>query len=778
MSFEIIDVKFSRGRGNEINFPIGNTSDRLKAVFKLRCKFNVVLSDTLKAVFVGNQFVLQGQSNDGGEPTWESFGIVAGDTIGGNLSWNDGNGNSGNTTFNNVVSYTDGSILYFESNPTPLPPNGVGYFYGEIVVFKFPEGFELYWNISDSENPGRYSLIDGEPTRFKIDNVQFYPENGLIEYMERLGNKSGNTLTDVGVRRISGYETASSFYEISVNFSYPNFLQSEVFEGDLTVSPYMEIKALAQFNNPNAFVQTKYKPIGNVGYFDENFNGGEKRFSRLLLSWSDISGNPIPDMSFSAPSVFTAYIKGNFTSDSWFNIGWFWKPVNTEDYKNLPTAADDNVIFATSSNDMQPGNDYSFSGFTHPSGARMQIFNLGFTVITADTALIIGTTNPNFAFTNFFADRPGDRNFRLFGKFESPQYNNDWNSSDSINVTIEDGSMIEVETPLGAYPIDSYTFYDHAQYEIPEPNVFTEDDLAFEGLFKLGKNVDIESIKGSIVVYKGFDKFELEQHTFDLTQLPFINGVKPLNLSVTRPFNIPIECKAKYIKLENAPEPDQETSDDYRVKFSYGFLCRWEYWLSQLNASDDFFDTKNKDWQHYQDQGWAIKFVLNINTPEGEYSNGFPITIKTYDDSEITTTIEFFRMNGDLVNTPMDGEITLVRATHVLPSGYDFIGNGWANIRVEEFEGSINWLLSSLELTLDPGNPLKPKEGEFGVSMVQVADDTFVNECLFDKSKMSGSKLSFSARLESETNPEIVEKFVFDDGSPILDDEGDNLIND
>lgn len=236
MSLEIISARYTDQRGRELTFPVGNTSDRVKLTLQLKCEFSVTVTQTVKIKKQGEKkYVLFGQGENGVALTWESLGITAGDQLFGVLFYEMSNGFDvyaqfsafGNET---LVSYVDGSVLYVNEEPAYNeggipPPENATFESGTLRTNKNPDGFDMYFNVTENTSPSIYSLIDGEPTRFQIDNVSAFVAGGGFVLMPQLGARSGSTYTGSIIRKIQDALTNEgvSIWEMEVNYSLTNF---------------------------------------------------------------------------------------------------------------------------------------------------------------------------------------------------------------------------------------------------------------------------------------------------------------------------------------------------------------------------------------------------------------------------------------------------------------------------------------------------------------------------------------------------------------------------
>lgn len=779
MALNIVDVEYEDLKGRTLTFPVGNTGNVITARYTIENEFRVELSNSIQVTKIGNKFTLSGTTSGGQAATWENFGIISDETVFFGLYSSGFDIPSGSET----VQFINGAELFMVNDPDNTI-NNVTYFVGNFKQLITPEGVEIDFNIASNDSPNQYSLIDGEPTRFTVDNVNFTAVGTTLP-MVQLGNRSGSSEVTANLLILADGLGDKAKYVVEVKFKYPHYLFPTIFDEGNSVAPWVTFRTMPQYANLNCALETVYAPQGNVGFRDEHFNGTPSPYTFNSIVWTKTNNSVIASMDYSQPSKFTILITGNFDVACQFNIGWFWNPINEEDYQNLPTSHDQNVMLVTktSANSTIFGPE-TITGYTNSAGAQLVIQDLSYTLIGSGPGAqlkITGKTVPNTEFIEWFDVRDGDRRYQMWIDCDESAFNFDWNSSTSTNVEVADAQMIKSVVILGAWDDITYNkFLDHNDDEHQSPTVYTEDDLNMVIKFRLPRNISFNSIGGSIVAYNALtsESFVLESNVVSILpnppSFPFLSdGTLPIDSEQTRGFKLPNGSGKNVIKLDRLPAIDNVTS--YGLTFNYGFLCRWEYWLSQANAAPYFFNNQNKNWQQFQGSGWGLKFVFNVNTANGSYENGYDFRIKAYDDYIGNSFTEFFKLDGTQINAPLATEQIRVKTTHVIDSPYDWDTPHWANMTVEPKESAIRWLLSSRTFPLDGLNPLSPLVGETGVKITMLGD-TITTECLFDPMKLQANSVSFTGRIQAEEIPEITGIFIYEDSDGILTEEGDNLI--
>jgi hypothetical protein len=821
MSLNITSRKFKNDQNEEVSFLLGNANNYVKAIYRFAVEYDVVLNPSQSLIVSGTILTLIGAN-------WEDFGFVVGTS---NLDIVNVNGYS--TTRN--ITIIDGNQLQVDSGFGTDIPDG-NYTVGTLICDAKVDGANVEFNFCKNSLSSGSSLIDNESTRFTVDGLDALSIGATVT-MVQLGNRSGLSKILATIEKVS---SSPKLYEITLITFISPFHNNVGFFASESLASWLKVEALPDFNNPNVKISRIDKYNGNVGYFNENFNGFPSNFVKDSISWEDDYNNSIDALDYTQASNFTARINGAFTSGSRFQFYAFFPSNQNEDFSNLPTDASKNFISTTETNYKVVATNYNFTSEVHPSGAYLTYTNIRFEQFST-YVIITGKITPSADFTTLINSRDSsNRNYRIWVRCENPAL--DFNSSDMVNVEIDNSTMTKNVQPLGTFdpitdelkdhnndlitdtcttcdtilvtytlvgeepvtvevegysliggryrynpvtidgeiftirystiwvllgqgssglqatlsedtpcPFGTYTIEEGSIFEAFEVTpsstcgfrVITEDDVRRETIFTIERNdATITELNARIIAKNTVtnESFELEKFSVNLNSLPFLpNGTKPINSIQNRPFNIPSNALMNQVKFERATSEDTLTK--YGVSIKHPFLCRWEYWLQQLNASLDFYDSKNKDWRHYQDvANWKIISIIGIVKGDGEYQNPKIIPIRNYDDAEIQYTIEFFKLDNTALTTPID-DIVRVKITHE-KSG---VTTSWGTITVEPFENSPRWLISTEYNQTDPSYPLQPLSGETKLKQTISTDDV-VFECLFDGRLFN--KVKFTSRLQ------------------------------
>lgn len=731
MSLSIISRKFYDDQNREVNFLLGNANNYIKCVYRINVDYTINLSPSTSLLVNGTTLTLTNGA-------WEDFGFVVGSNL---LSVNV----NGHIATKDILIIS-GADMLINSTFHPSIPDG-NYTTGTLTCLTKTEGLNVHFNFCKNSFATPNSLIDGEINRWTVDELDLLSV-GATKNLTRLGNQSG--LGKIISQTVKKVRSSPLVFEVTIETFITPFWTGEPFFSAESLASWVKFQALPDFNNPNVLLERSEKYNGNVGYFNENFNGNVSAYVKDSISWEDANGNSLDVMDFAQPSLFETRINGTFTSGSKFQFYAFFPSTETEDFSSLPTDASKNFISTTHTKVMAVNTDYTFATENNSVGAGVQFVNVRIEQF-GTYAIVTGRVEPNAEFTDLMQNRDSNnRRYRLWVRCENPSL--DFNSSDMVNVEIDNGLMLKATQPLGTFDMDEQ-FLNHVleplELDKDTYTIITEDDVLRVSSFQLPRHeeeyTEINVRTRAINITTG-ESFDLEKFTCNLSALPMLpNGTRPINSIIQRPFNIAFPSQMTRIIFERVTADD--TVDSYAVRVKYPFLSRWEYWLQQLNASNDFFGNKTRNWRTYQNTDWKVESVLGIVKGDGEYQNPYTIAIRDYDDADIPYTFEFFRLDGTPITAPLD-EIVRVKVTHDAT-----VSDCWGTITVEPKENAPRWLISTDYAQTDPNYPLQPLNGETALKK-RINADSVEFECLFDGRLFN--EVKFTSRLENDVSHRVL----------------------
>jgi hypothetical protein len=742
MSLVVISRTFKDDQNRELSFPYFNGYDRVTAKYTINVDFSVNFSVLNSVIKSGTTLTLT-------NGTWEQFGFVVGATISGTYGSNAFAGTE-------VIAYIDGALM----NLTGLTTSNDGtYDVGSITTNSTADAIDFLFNLVPNNQSGSApSLIDGEVNRFTV----FL--NGLSVSSEldftRLNNFSGGSYMEAKVKRIADVGTKKA-YEITVIFNPWTVKLPDLYTANNCPKPWVEIDVFPQFNNAGVKLTTTNTPNdANVGLANESGNGGIPAYTLHSCAFTDLDDNPLDAIDYAQVTKFNIRINGAFTSDSKFNFFLFNDVQTPSLYKNLPTDFNQNSIVLTRNTSIPVGTlAGTLNSATRPDGVLMSLSNV---VITNHTtyATITGRLTPNSEFTTLMQGRGDfDRNYKLWIRCEDSTLSN--NLINPVWVRCSEANFSKEFVPLGEYEaIVSIGAKQHDGQDVYK--IIREDDVRFIIDLRLPKENDFEAISIGTVVRNTTTgaQFDLEKFSTLLSSYPELpNGTRPINYVNQRLFNLSSENLNNVVLMQRNATLDN--TDNYGVKIDYSTLINWKEWLTQNNATLDFFGVNTQNWIDYITGDWEVQVKLEITTPLGSYQNYEALPLLNYDSWDGVTTIEWFTLSGEPITQPFRNEVTKLKVTHTPTVPIDAVtGDEWGQITVEPFEAEKRFSISTVWTTDTPNCPLVPLPS-FTKLKKTVTTDSMVLECLFDPTKINttnGISVSSRCDLGLDSNSEDEEK--------------------
>ena len=686
-------------------------------------------------------------------------------------------------SFTTTVLYTTANKIYIAS-PIPLPVYGgfhvngrqfptEDYVSGLGVTGQKPiSSCKMSMNLTPNGSQVLGSLIDGELNQFQIEDSSTLAI-GVPQPMIQLISKSGGWIKDVDITLLNVQSDYYRNYRIRykifqwgvIKDGYP---EPNYYNNADCLAPVMKIEGYSQFGNPNGVLtRISDNNEANTGGFNENYNGGLSLYQSTGITWKDYLGDTIQALNYSGLSTFEATVEapGQSSVNSTYRLGLVWRPIDGTYYQNIATENLGSNLLV-----IAPETDFIADGTTSPTtflgeerigGARWDLSEVNF-ALTGTTLTIKGKITPNAEATTLFDGIPnGGRLSTLWlslGEFGTD------NTAQSKRVSLQLFNEDNIDAPTKGVQIPDVideVLLDHADNVIttPLPQTTTEDDVLYRSNFRLLDNLAYEGIRVEIMAYNDIteEEFSLENAFFSFNSVPFVGGQFQPNFIVPRGFNLPPLSNRNHISITR--EPSLDIAGKYALKIEYGYLSKWEYWLEQNNANNDFFninefafDGLNRNWQRFSNNGdWKVRIAYYTRLDSVDDFNYLEVGIRPYeDDSTVTTNwdIELLSNNTFPTNFIADELHTL---TAILTWSAGVYTNPWAEISIEDYEAGNRWVISSI---LAQGgianNPLQPITGQTQLDMTFPSTNMAVLKTNIDTSLLSTNKVCVSARIYSE----------------------------
>lgn len=771
MAITIIDKEFTYLDGSQKTFYEANAGDRVEVKFKVLEQILVVSGGANYFTFnlfentitwsggnwleegfrVGETYVLRKYS-DIGIPASPQF-LVSVIAISGNN--------------NSVIKFQD-------IDPAVVPDQTAGQM---CVVYAGTayrrEEIVAYANHVKSNGAGNeFSLIDAESTAFRIDITQIpgYPfaiPNGYTAPFTPVGKHSGQFQTQCEL--IFSNETPTSAgFQINVGFIYFikfTIIQSGIYDPtqflqNFCLKFFAKMEFAREVGEPFQKKQLIFNDDANTGWYNEPYNIG---FTDAVL----VQG--ITEIAYDAPTNAQIVIN-TVTPVTDVALGFSYIPGDEDYYKNkIP----DQSVFGMTIPTTPTFALTNYVSPTNPDGANYTVNVTSVTnvlgVITIDF-----TITPNAQFDAFMTNREvGDQTFYV------------WAKVGTVNFLAFSGQLTSNPPIGGPLQLETAGYYDHSQNVDSitatvesgyEANV--EDDLAFVGSFLLDLNENCETFLARIEAHNTLtdDTFTLAQTFFSFAGVPQVAGKYILNQTSNVYSILPTTSLKRDAKLVLEPSLDNPTQ--YGVKIFFPFIYRWEYWLQQANANNDFYpNNQTKNWVPYGNTGdWTLRLHLELNKAGLGYVYDDKVIIKDYDsDRDIVQKINLYiNATNQLANIVTIGQLMRVETIHELIDGQTWeTSSVWGQITVEPTESATRYLLSTtVPFDNNINNPLTPISGSFAQLTFPTPSVAKI-VCYFDPGKIdltNGCK--FTTKIKGCTiNKKALEKVTTDDEPKVTTDD-------
>lgn len=608
---------------------------------------------------------------------------------------------------------------------------------GGAIVRK-REGLIVSFNqVSNEETGTPFSLIDNEPTRFSFD-LRLLSGSGDI-YGVSIGKKSGAAIWKCKITEETLSVTDHQFdlyYSLYVDFANTGMFTESAFDTANCLKTFVEMEFQSLYGEPFNTLKFVFNENADTGYYNEAYNN-EQTDAFALTS--------VTELSISEPTEFKAQIQYTGASID-YGIGGCYLPKDSAYYQSQFEEQYFLSMFAVTQGGAIP---LAITSELNPSGASFNLELLSVSNV-GDVFDFKMAFTPNANLTTFLNTRDeDDRTFLI------------WVRIGEQNVLVAEAQAKVLSTYGGEIKMQKHKILDHSENvqntseAISGINSDTEDDLAFVATFKVDRNSDFSNFTARIQA-KNTDneaEFTLVQANFNLSEIPNIDGAKPIDLSVVINGNLPTTSAKISAQLVRYPLLDDVNY--YGMKIYLPWVNRWEYWLQQLNANNAFYGQKTKNWVPYANTAdWTLQVVVEM-IQDGflyDYVNDF--NNYEYNNSEfITSEINLLAIDESPLSVIPAGDQIIIESLHETQTGEPWdTENTWAMITVEPYESAQRWIASSvINFDSNTSNPLSAITGTKATLDFLSADKIARLRCYFDSNKINLSNgVKFTAKVKGQ----------------------------
>ena len=659
-------------------------------------------------------------------------------------------------------------------------------------------GLNFNYNLianADISSASLNSLIDGTTPRFEAVGLDPTDTTTIIP-MTPVGFNSGHSVFSssiVGLGKVGNKQN----FKITVNFQIiplfdnlsdfqTNVAPSFLFDSD-SLTDVFKLEFLPELNNPNILIftdSTSTALAGNVGWFNENFNGNATNYSTVGVSYTNTNGVNISGILKDEPTNFQITLNQTGASaTSKYKIGFLTVPFdktliqeNTKkNYENLMLNDLNQVVDQSTA-------QFTFTGYENSSGAKMGI-RFDSVSNSGSTVFINGQFQPNNDFTSYFNTiNQSNWNYLVFVSLANETLAT--NISDRSTLLCDFNQLVEV-APSFVLGDATIKLLNHAQgiANVGVSNYLgtVEDEVLTKTLFYLdtAKGESIQTINFKV---EGFNTingstFDCENYEIDTSGFELdSNGVQLFNVDTTRGFQMKPGVDKNFVKIVRDQTSDTGTKKAFY--FYYAIRPRWEYWIENTNVPNDLidgtkqFDGKNQNWARLDSvfNYWKLRFSLETkmtsNAVTVNTKNSQNLYIRTFEESTIwdglinhydeTKAVNLYTgLNADGVRTNaiLDSENTLIEADFDLQDVSGNVGtisDYYGVIRIEIFqEGGIKGIEMISTVLDNIDGILKPVSGSTKCKIEKISNTKIRLSALIDYNflNLSGAQYKTSARI-------------------------------
>jgi hypothetical protein len=568
---------------------------------------------------------------------------------------------------------------------------------GNIINGTNNKGLRYYYNFVENGN-SFVSLTDPNEINLFTTNVLDYDDTVTVLNLSATGGKTAQ----IGTATIQaiGEDNGRILYELIHNtFITPlhlanqlndteNGIRPSYFKGGSTLNYICQIDLCRNLLDVNNFETVQSSVIGNIGWFNENFNGLESNYSISSLAYD----NTINALDLNVNTVVSVRITCNdasFTTSTKVNLGFIYLPENETDYQENNRLLNDNFCFDSK---VVTTNNTNVNGSNFSTGKQV-IKTVKSTLVDASNIDILFTIELGSTYKTII-NESDFKNYLLFVGVEN--YTLDADSKDRVNVLCDVNKFtieladIELVKNEGTFFIEH--MYDTRSFGVSTLDIQPVDDVVCNSEFYIdftdleNDNILIKSVTPSLRLKKsGQADVILESNAINVDNSQIIvdglYNIQNINYAQGREFKIPIDEIRKNITFSRNINNDSGNKRYYSL--NYPFMMRWEYWKQLLMAtySKDFF-ANLQDFQGYNHNwtrlanvsGWSFIYQIDfvIERLGVLYNQTFTksITSKDFDaNTDWTTTIVSSGLENGGVKLIKGYEQTEITATFEKVSG-------------------------------------------------------------------------------------------------------------
>ena len=687
-----------------VDYLKGNIFQKMTFACEVRCETWVQLSTTRSVNFGDQNFKTNDWITDYSRGTaFTEFNV--GDT----LVVEDTNVIANNRTYIIREKINDRSIRVYDNLGVATTLTVDTALVGRLNLAQESLGVSFDFGLPENSEAATFtSKVDGNLMRYEYGTAAAIPASQTA--MEAIGRKSWQlgSATVANLTQGADRDNYRYIFRIEQEFYIHPFYKHTQLLSLLSNQPpnYFDLanclkhtfrfRGYRTLQDPNVYQEGIFDDKeGNTGWFDEEYNGGNRDWNVTNLSYN----NSIETIDRISATNITFNIENIGLNDVDFaTLNFIMLPETASDYQNINTLMQENYCFDRAAQTAGGG------------AVNGEQFGTGFQVITDFTVTTNGTGSGGSVTCDLDIDFGAD----VLAKIDA--YKDKYfaiavycvssaQTAELANYTtlLVDVNQIKVLIPDNVLTVtNDILFHDQNDnsYVNPSPMIKVEDEIVMDSLVTLDQttftDLQINNTKLQLVAKKTGEEAVLMEEEIDFSQLTNIGTVRYINQTAQNSLNVNASEIRKEIKAYRNIAQDVGTV--YAYRFQYPFMYRWEFW-EQLNIATlpaDWLDTAqqfngyNNNWIRIaQLVGWAVYYRLSI---EVESQN----TIKTIDN-------DFELIEKDYDANP-----------------------DWINETIEIYDGATNLTVSGQPYMFDKRNTTVKMSFEYNPALTFGAADVFM----------------------------------------------------
>lgn len=771
---------FASNTGDYATHLLGSVGERVKADITFTVSWNS--KSTPQNVFVTANLGGGSYSITRGSGSFIDDGFCIGDTVD---VVNEAPNPDNVITTNGVITYLDDNVMHVLGAYTHPPSNLYGNFaYMNIRGKTSLTSMKLMYGIVENSLPAAFtSKLDNSSQGFYASGLGVGATAATV-----LGTQRSWFFDDV----VEMYKVSSTTWTQTFRFTHefvitPFYLEGEENNIENLIDPvyFQQNESLkytfkadlnTALSNPNtvhSFIDDLL--LGEVAYYNENFNGLQNKFSTLNLEYTNAntaatadgllitqktrvnfelhrsSGAFVDNTSRLIVSVFYLCPENEYantiTRDGYENFMLYQKRVVCDSTSPVPVSNGDITnLTATFISATQIDVEFDFE-LTAAEQARLSengkfcisviVDSEALSAVNSDKVNLIVDVENFDLYTDIAQLMSFGRKSVMWIHPQNPFASSGFTS---IRTWIEDAIMTRAECGMN-----------YVQYP----------------------NANITSIIGRLIAYNTNDEryFELDSYEFDLSGVQTVNGIQQINIDTPRSFKLETGDPYLNAKIEmGAGTPG--LSQVYNVWIPW--KIRYEDFFANPNVPTDFFDaTEENNNQNYKASNyvggdWVVGVIYDITINNGTsgidtlYRYHFATNdVHNYDEDGNTPALwtaetKLYRAsNNQLLSTGepaliLTNEDTLIEVTFTPATGAGYLLLPWAVLRMEVLNGgylSIHEMSSNTARVEPSDNFLIPESGQTGAKITQGASNVKVTGLIDHTKVQPGASYKISCRL-------------------------------